>query len=543
MSVRRDGDRATARARRPLAARRRVGLPHRAAAAAASTTRGSRSSARPWPTPTWRRARCCGRRSVQAPRAPITDRAGAPVVADRPVVTVGLQPSRATDLAATVARVARADRCRGAGRCSSGRALPGRTTSWRSSCCAGRPTTPCASELRPVPGVVLREGTRQLAPTAAFARALLGSVGPATAEVVERSGGTRARRPVGRACPACSGRFDEQLGGDARARGGGRGRRRRGGPLAVLHAAGPRHAPAAHARPGRAARRGRGPRDRARGQGRRPGRGAAEHRRRARRRQRRAGRAGRRPRAHRPLPARLDVQDGVRAGPAAHRAAARRRRPVPRDGHASTARRSRTPRTRCSATSRSPPTSPTPATPRSSAAPERISSAQLEAAAVDLGLTAYDLGIDVFGAEVPVTDDPVEHAAQVIGQGRVLASPLAVAVGAATVEAGRLRLPRLLVAGAGDRARPGAGRGGRAAGADAVGRHRAAPAPPCATCRASRCAARRAPRSTAPTSRRARTRGSRGRRATSPSPSSSRTAGSAAQAAAPVAAELLRALR
>jgi hypothetical protein len=52
-----------------------------------------------------------------------------------------------------------------------------------------------------------------------------------------------------------------------------------------------------------------------------------------------------------------------------------------------------------------------------------------------------------FGADVPVTDDAVEHAAQVIGQGRVLASPLAVAVGAATVEAGRLRLPRLLARG------------------------------------------------------------------------------------------------
>ena len=75
---------------------------------------------------------------------------------------------------------------------------------------------------------------------------------------------------------------------------------------------------------------------------------------------------------------------------------------------------------------------------------ERISSAQLEAAARDLGLQALDLGLDAFGADVPVTDDAVEHAAQVIGQGRVLTSPLAVAVAAATVEAGRLHLPRLL---------------------------------------------------------------------------------------------------
>jgi len=63
-------------------------------------------------------------RLVQAPRAPITDRAGTAIVQDRPVVTVGLQPSRATDLAATVARVAQLTGVETRG--SSGRGLSGR---------------------------------------------------------------------------------------------------------------------------------------------------------------------------------------------------------------------------------------------------------------------------------------------------------------------------------------------------------------------------------------------------------------------------------
>ena len=154
-------------------------------------------------------------RLVQAPRAPITDRAGTPIVTDRPVVTVGLQPSRATDLAATVARVADLTGVEAPGLLE--RARSARPDDFvevvvlrREAYDAVRP------ELRPVPGVVLREGTRQLAPTAAFARALLGSVGPATAEVVEQSGGqVRADQQVG--LSGLQRRFDEQLAGTSQA--------------------------------------------------------------------------------------------------------------------------------------------------------------------------------------------------------------------------------------------------------------------------------------------------------------------------------------
>lgn len=56
----------------------------------------------------------------------------------------------------------------------------------------------------------------------------------------------------------------------------------------------------------------------------------------------------------------------------------------------------------------------------------------------------YDMGVPSFGGDVPVADDVVDRAAAMIGQGKVLASPLAMAVVAASVDSGRPVLPRLL---------------------------------------------------------------------------------------------------
>ena len=60
-----------------------------------------------------------------------------------------------------------------------------------------------AEELQDVPGASTAPGSAPLAPTKDFARALLGAVGPATAEQVEKSKGRlapgRRRRPVGSA--------------------------------------------------------------------------------------------------------------------------------------------------------------------------------------------------------------------------------------------------------------------------------------------------------------------------------------------------------
>ena len=380
-------------------------------------------------------------RLVQAPRAPITDRAGTPIVADRPVVTVGLQPSRATDLAATVARVADLTGVEAPALLE--RARSARPDDFvevvvlrREAYDAVRP------ELRPVPGVVLREGTRQLAPTAAFARALLGSVGPATAEVVEQSDGrVRADQQVG--LSGLQRRFEDQLAGTP------------GLEVEAVDASG----------------------EVVRSLSSTP------------------------PVAGTPLQLTLD--------PAVQHAADAALATAPQDaGAALVVVQPSTgdvlavanagpdgPGVDRALTGRYPPGStfktvsalallrtglrvdevvPCPATlsvdgksfknaedevlgdqPFSVdfahscntafvGSAERISSAQLEAAARDLGLQELDLGLDAVGADVPVTDDAVEHAAQVIGQGRVLTSPLAVAVAAATVEAGRLHLPRLL---------------------------------------------------------------------------------------------------
>ena len=380
-------------------------------------------------------------RLVQPPRAPITDRAGTPVVTDRPVVTVGLQPSRATDLAATVTRVAELTGVEAPALLE--RARSARPDDFvevvvlrREAYDAVRP------ELRPVPGVVLREGTRQLAPTAAFARALLGSVGPSTAEVVEASGGrVRADQQVG--LSGLQRRFEDQLAGTP------------GLEVEAVDASGEVVRSLSSTPPVEGT----------------------------------------------PLQLTLDpaVQNAADAAlataPQDTGAALVVVQPSTGDVLAVANAGPDGPGVDRALTGRYPPGStfktvsalallrtglrvddvvPCPATlsvdgksfknaedevlgdqPFSVdfahscntafvGSAERISSDQLLAAARDLGLRTYDLELDAFGADVPVTDDPVEHAAQVIGQGRVLASPLAVAVGAATVEAGRLRLPRLL---------------------------------------------------------------------------------------------------
>ncbi len=56
----------------------------------------------------------------------------------------------------------------------------------------------------------------------------------------------------------------------------------------------------------------------------------------------------------------------------------------------------------------------------------------------------YDLGVEAFSGDVPKSRDAAEQAAAMIGQGRTLASPLAMAGVAATVTAGTWHQPRLL---------------------------------------------------------------------------------------------------
>jgi hypothetical protein len=68
------------------------------------------------------------------------------------------------------------------------------------------------SRIQPLPGTVFKRGTLPLAPTRGFARALLGSVGPVTAEIVEASNGRLAARDIA-GLSGLQAQFDEHLGG------------------------------------------------------------------------------------------------------------------------------------------------------------------------------------------------------------------------------------------------------------------------------------------------------------------------------------------
>lgn len=78
---------------------------------------------------------------------------------------------------------------------------------------------------------------------------------------------------------------------------------------------------------------------------------------------------------------------------------------------------------------------------------KQLSSAQLQAAGRDLGFGAeYAMGVPGYAGQVPKPQDATEHAATAIGQGRVLASPLSMALVAAAARSGTWRPPVLVTA-------------------------------------------------------------------------------------------------
>jgi cell division protein FtsI/penicillin-binding protein 2 len=74
-----------------------------------------------------------------------------------------------------------------------------------------------------------------------------------------------------------------------------------------------------------------------------------------------------------------------------------------------------------------------------------LSGSDLTSSAAQLGLGSHwNLGLDAYSGSVPADDDLVTRAADMIGQGRVQASPLAMAMVAAAVDSGVSRTPTLL---------------------------------------------------------------------------------------------------
>ncbi|MEO6987813.1 MAG: penicillin-binding transpeptidase domain-containing protein, partial [Aquihabitans sp.] len=74
-----------------------------------------------------------------------------------------------------------------------------------------------------------------------------------------------------------------------------------------------------------------------------------------------------------------------------------------------------------------------------------VTTDQLADTAARLGYRPLDIGAPLFGASVPTDGDATEHAAQMIGQGRVEATPLHVALATASVAAGRSVEPLLVI--------------------------------------------------------------------------------------------------
>jgi cell division protein FtsI/penicillin-binding protein 2 len=123
-------------------------------------------------------------RRTTPPRAEVVAADGTPLVTDRGVVDVGVQPSRIEELDDTTTALREVlelqldgleDRIEAAGEDQFVAVVTLRDDAYDE----------VAADLQPVPGTVFRRDEVPLAPTAAFARATLGQAGPVTAEMVE----------------------------------------------------------------------------------------------------------------------------------------------------------------------------------------------------------------------------------------------------------------------------------------------------------------------------------------------------------------------
>ena len=292
-----------------------------------------------------------------------------------------------------------------------------------------------AQQVEAIQGAQAVQGTEQLAPTQVVRpRAARAPSAPATAEQIQRSKGkVGAGDEVGQF--GLEARYQERLAGTPTRRIVIRSRT--GAPVATLLS-----------RPGRKGRELRTTLDRPVqaaaevGARRHQAEGGARRRpaldgRRPRRRQP-AHRLGLRPRARRPLRARLDVQGRHHGRAAARRPEDDRTVDCPKTITVERQGRSRTSRARPPARCRSPATSRSRATPRSSRSPAPDAR---RAHAHRARLRPRPHGSA--GAGAAAGRDAVERAATMIGQDRIVASPLAMAGVAATVADGRWRAPRL----------------------------------------------------------------------------------------------------
>ncbi|MFP5345986.1 MAG: penicillin-binding transpeptidase domain-containing protein [Actinomycetes bacterium] len=150
---------------------------------------------------------------VAAKRGRILGADGAVLVDEQPVVVVGVQPSRATDVPGLATRLGQLLGVDPA-------ALAKRVAQAKPDGFVEVVTLRQADydavkdQLQALPGAVFRQSTLPLAPTREFGRALLGTVGPVTAEIVKESKGRLQAGDVA-GLSGLQRRYDERLAGTA----------------------------------------------------------------------------------------------------------------------------------------------------------------------------------------------------------------------------------------------------------------------------------------------------------------------------------------
>jgi cell division protein FtsI/penicillin-binding protein 2 len=129
-----------------------------------------------------------GRRRELPPRASILDRTSAPITEDRPVVAIGVVPEQMTDPPAVYAALQDAGEVDPAG--LEQRVAAAKPDEFVDAIVLRQDAYLAVADVLDVPGIVTRDGMRSLAPTSQFARGVLGTVGPATAEILAEAGPT-----------------------------------------------------------------------------------------------------------------------------------------------------------------------------------------------------------------------------------------------------------------------------------------------------------------------------------------------------------------
>ena len=123
-----------------------------------------------------------------AVRAPILDRQRRTLVSSRAVMRVGIDRATVSDIDATATALAGVLDVDGAALARAARRA-GPKQFVEAVTLRASDYAPLAQRVQAIQGVQVVQGTAQLAPSRSFARALLGGVGPATAEQIKRSNG------------------------------------------------------------------------------------------------------------------------------------------------------------------------------------------------------------------------------------------------------------------------------------------------------------------------------------------------------------------